>query len=181
MKLNEKLKSSNCFINRFLNENEKMKWNTLFWGLTAIITPFIIIFLYKFSIKMDIGKVMNDNTIDVVTTILVLLILFGIYSLFLSAIGFANKKGFYGLINILAFLYAGILWFLILLNIDLYNNLAIVIIFVFSFMIIIFNIFNMIFKILKAIYEKFIGMEESKQISLILPIITGIFGYLIKK
>jgi hypothetical protein len=39
----------------------------------------------------------------------------------------------------------------------------------------------MIFKILKAIYEKFIGMEESKQISLILPIITGIFGYLIKK
>lgn len=51
MKLNEKLKSSNCFINRFLNENEKMKWNTLFWGLTAIITPFIIFFLYKFSIK----------------------------------------------------------------------------------------------------------------------------------
>ena len=81
MKLNEKLKSSNCFINRFLNENEKMKWNTLFWGLTAIITPFIIFFLYKFSIKMDIGKVMNDNTIDVVTTILAWLILFGIYSL----------------------------------------------------------------------------------------------------
>lgn len=170
----------NC-ADSFLSYNEEMKWNTLFWGLTTVVSPFIIIYLFRVLNYFTDQKVMKFKSIEAISMVLTITILVGIYLLLLSSIGFSRHEVKFKKISIIAYIYIVIMLALIALSIPIYNNTFIFILFVLSFLIVIFNIFKMILKIWKDIYRKFIGMEESKQISLIFPIITGIFGYLIKK